>query len=244
MLKRVFTFLSISVFAAVTSAADTDDLLTRLRTAYPATQFDSAARTDLAGIFEVRMGANVAYTDAVGKLWIFGHLYDVAQSKDLTAERTRGAPREGARESASTMPAEAASLSTLRPEDAIVRIKGSGARKLILFSDVDCPYCMKLEKELAGLTDVTIFIYPVTFVSDGYRAGSVWCSTDRAGNWDRAMRGEEVLRQLGDCQTPLSRNTRTAMDLGVRGTPTMMRPDGTRLAGYSSASRIEAWLGH
>ncbi|MDK9702360.1 MAG: DsbC family protein [Sulfuritalea sp.] len=240
MLKPIIATLTLVLFAATSNAADTDDVLTRLKTQYPATQFDSVVRSELANIYEIRMGNNIAYTDAAGKLWIFGHLYDMAQSRDLTAERLKGkSPQDAAGMSGGdTKP----SLNALRPKDAIVRVKGKGTRKLILFSDVECPYCARLEKELSTLDDVTIYTYPVAFVSDGYRAESVWCSENRAEAWDRAMRGEEVLRHASVCLSPLSRNTKIAMDLGVRGTPTMMQMDGTRLAGYSSASRIEAWL--
>ncbi len=242
MLKRTITALSIAMVAATSSAADTVDVLARLKATYPATQFDSVGKTELTGIYEIRMGSNIAYTDAAGKLWIFGHLYDMAQSRDLTEERLKGKPGGELRDRSPDSSPQS-SLNTLHPKDAIVRVKGNGTRKLILFSDVDCPYCVKLEKELSSLDDVTIYTYPVAFVSDGYRAESVWCSPDQAGGWDRAMRGEDVLRQVPVCESPLSRNTKVAINLGVRGTPTMMKLDGTRLAGFSSASRIEAWLG-
>lgn len=238
MLRRTILLLLLAL-SVPAKADDAGHVLQRLKTAYPATQFDSVVKTDLAGIYEIRMGDNIAYTDAAGKLWLFGHLYDMPQSRDLTAERLKA---KAGREIPGALGAEAKPLSALRPEDAIVRVKGSGTRQLILFSDVDCPYCAKLERELDALDDVTIYTYPVAFVSDGYRAESVWCSVNKSENWDRAMRGEEVLRGPSACQAPLTRNTKVAIDLGVRGTPTMMRQDGTRLAGYSSAARIDAWL--
>lgn len=241
-------FAVLAVFASSVNAADDDLLLARLRASFPGTQFDSVRPTPLAGIYEVRMGSNIAYTDAVGKVWLLGHLYDRTTGRDLTSERLTevrlGDNAAPAPQVSAVAEAEApAGVGALKAEDAIVRVNGSGKRKLLVFSDVDCSYCKKLEAELAQLEDVTILTYPVAFLSDGFRAESVWCSSDRVEGWAKAMRGQDVHRQEGRCDAPVRQNTRTAMRLGVRGTPTMLRADGARLAGYASASRIDAWLG-
>ena len=48
--------------------------------------------------------------------------------------------------------------------DAIKVVKGNGKRKIAIFSDVDCPYCKRLEKkELSNVDNITIytFLYPL-----------------------------------------------------------------------------------
>ena len=35
----------------------------------------------------------------------------------------------------------------------------AAARTLAIFSDPDCPYCRRLEAEIKGLTDVTIYTF-------------------------------------------------------------------------------------
>ena len=46
---------------------------------------------------------------------------------------------------------------------AFKRVKGNGERKLVVFSDADCPFCAKLEKELKSVDNVTIytFLFPI-----------------------------------------------------------------------------------
>ena len=67
------------------------------------------------GVFEVAMGANLAYVDASGQYFLFGHLYDMKAQRDLTAERKDTLAR--------------ASTSTLPLADAIKDVRGRGSRR-------------------------------------------------------------------------------------------------------------------
>lgn len=241
-MRNLLLFLA-AVIAAIPAVAGETDVLAQLRAKYPSTHFDSATETPLPGIYELRMGDNIAYTNQHGDLWLFGHLYDMTANRDLTAERLNGNNKTA--QSVGTAPAmdtQDATGTNNDSADAIVRVKGTGGRTLVVYSDTDCPYCRKLESELAQLDDVTIVTYPVAFVSDGSRAEDVWCSSDRATAWDDVMRGKNIRRAAGACATPIERNTQRALKLGVRATPTLIRSDGERLAGMTSATRIEAWL--
>ena len=80
--------LTILAFMAGSSAfaASSLDLEKRLREQYPATRITSVRESPAKGIYEVVMGRNVAYTDEAGRYMVFGHLYDMKEQKDLTAE--------------------------------------------------------------------------------------------------------------------------------------------------------------
>ncbi len=69
-------------------AADTPatTLAKRLKELYPNTQVSTVIDTPVAGIFEVIMGRNIAYTDEHGRYFLFGHLFDMPAQRDLTAE--------------------------------------------------------------------------------------------------------------------------------------------------------------
>ena len=58
----------------------------RLQALYPSTRFGAVNPTPWPGVFEVVMGANIAYVDASGQYFLFGHLYDMKAQRDLTAE--------------------------------------------------------------------------------------------------------------------------------------------------------------
>lgn len=220
-------------------AGDTDNILKRLQAKFPATQIDSVSATPLAGIYEIRMGGNVAYTDATTDVWMFGHLYDMRTSRDITADRLVGIELP---------PANKTSASSQAPaqwpiEGAIVRVKGDGRKKLYLVSDTDCVYCRKLEGQLALLDNITIYTFPVALMGDSAKANAAWCASDRAAAWELVMSGARITASA-PCITPIRDNTAKAVAAGVRGTPTLIREDGERLSGYADARRIDAWLTH
>ncbi|MFX6895484.1 DsbC family protein, partial [Acinetobacter baumannii] len=91
------------------------------------------------GIYEVVMGRNVAYTDKDGRYFIFGNLFDMKTQTDLTTTPT------------SSNKVEVGFPNADRLKDAIKTVKGNGKRKLVVFSDPDCPYCQQLERNLQSI---------------------------------------------------------------------------------------------
>lgn len=177
------------------------------------------------------MGANLAYVDASGQYFLFGHLYDMKAQRDLTAERKDTLAR--------------IDFSALPLADAIKDVRGRGSRALAIFSDPDCPHCRRLEAELKGLSDVTIhtFLMPIASLHPQARAKAiaVWCAKDRLGAWQALMTRDQV-PPSADCAHPVDRNVALADRLGVTGTPTLVAADGRVLPGAASAEQINTWL--
>src|SRR5688500_7805457 len=73
--------------AAQTSPSTPTSMTERLQTLYPTTRFGAINTTPWPGVFEVVMGANLAYVDESGQYFLFGHLYDMKAQRDLTVER-------------------------------------------------------------------------------------------------------------------------------------------------------------
>lgn len=223
------------VVAAAPAPADLESLavLSSLRQKYPATNFTSVVKAPLAGIFEITMGKNIAYTDAEGRYLMFGSLYDMQTRQDLTA------PKRAA--------AEKVDVSKFPLADAFTRVKGDGSRKIYLFTDPDCPYCHDLENKIfTQLDNVTIFtfMFPIESLHPQAKAKaeSIWClpEADRAGAWDNMMRG--VMPAPQKCANPIDRNIGLAESLGVQGTPTMFSEDGRKMPGLGTLERLESWL--
>lgn len=204
----------------------------RLKSLYPATRFTQVSASPINGLYEVVMGKNIAYTDRTGRYFLFGHLYDMAEQQDMTAERMASLNR--------------IDTSALLLNDAIEVVQGQGERKLFIFSDPDCPYCRRLEDELPKLDNVTIytFLYPIGELHPqaGEKARRVWCTDDRAAAWEALMRQGRVPERVTDCQDPIARNVELAKQLGIEATPTLILEDGTLLPGYRTASELEAML--
>ena len=88
-IRTVLSALLITAALATPCAAQTNvhTVSDRLKSLYPATQFGAVSPTPWEGVFEVAMGSNLAYVDASGHFFLFGHLYDMRAQRDLTAER-------------------------------------------------------------------------------------------------------------------------------------------------------------
>jgi thiol:disulfide interchange protein DsbC len=219
------------VTQAAAAPADASTLFERLQALYPSTRFGAIHPTAWPGVFEVAMGANLAYVDATGRYFLFGHLYDMRQQRDLTAERKDAMAR--------------IDFGSLPLADALTEVRGKGTRRLAIFSDPDCPYCRRLEAELRGLDDVTIhtFLMPLASLHPAARgkAVSVWCATDRLATWQSLMLRDAMPPQA-DCPHPVDRNVALGEQLGINGTPTLIAGDGRVLAGAASRDQIEAWL--
>jgi len=220
-----------TVTQAAAAPADASTLFERLQALYPSTRFGAIHPTAWPGVFEVAMGANLAYVDATGRYFLFGHLYDMRQQRDLTAERKDAMAR--------------IDFGSLPLADALTEVRGKGTRRLAIFSDPDCPYCRRLETELRGLDDVTIhtFLMPLASLHPAARgkAVSVWCAADRIATW-QALMLRDALPPQADCPHPVDRNVALGEQLGVNGTPTLIAGDGRVLAGAASRDQIEAWL--
>jgi len=216
-------------------AAQADDgagsLEKRLKDLYPATRIERVQTSEIPTIYEVTMGKNSAYTDATGRYFVFGHLYDMKTQRDLTAERMEKQQR--------------IDFSQLPLGDAIKTVRGKGERVLAVFSDPDCPYCKRLEAELDKLDNVTLYIFP--YPLEGLhpeavdKAVAVWCAPDRASAWADLMKTGKVPAKR-DCENPIQRNIQLAQRLGINGTPTMVSADGRMLPGAAPGDRIEQWL--
>ncbi len=231
---RHLAALAFTAFTARAVPALADDAAAvqdTLRTLYPATRVDQVVASAIPGLFEVTMGPNVAYIDRSGRYFVFGHLYDMRTQRDLTAERKDGLGR--------------VDFAALPLADAIKTVTGAGRRVVAVFSDPDCPYCKALERELAQIDDLTVytFLYPLAAMHPEARsrAVAVWCAPDRAAAW-RALMQEGKAPPVAECAHPVERNVALAESLNIRGTPTLVAPDGRVRPGAGPASEIAAWL--
>jgi len=220
-----------AVTRASPGADDARSLIARLQALYPATRFGAVHTTAWPGVFEVVMGTNLAYVDASGRYFLFGHLFDMRVQRDLTAERKDALAR--------------VDFGLLPLADALTEVRGTGARTLAIFSDPDCPYCRRLEAELRSLDDVTIhtFLMPLASLHPAARgkAVSVWCAPDRLATW-RGLMLDDTPPPVADCPHPVDRNVALGERLGINGTPTLVAADGRVLAGAASREQIETWL--
>jgi len=214
--------------AAVPALADEEAVIKRVRERFPQALVDKVFRTPYPGLYEVLMDNKLFYTDEQVRYILVGNLIDVKSSQNLTQQRLRKL--------------SAIDWKELPLDLAIRKVKGDGSRRLAVFSDPLCQHCVTLEKELAKLTNVTIytFLYPIERLHRGSteRSRAVWCAPDRAKAWDDLLLNR-VEPKTKPCPDPIKKIEVVGTKLKVTVTPTLVFGDGTVVAGGINAQQIE-----
>ena len=217
-----------STLAMADEAAIRKNLPERLGNVPP---IDEVTKTEMPGLYEVRLGSEIIYSDEQGNFVIEGSLLDTRSRKDLTKARQEKL--------------SAFEFDKLPMKDAIVWKNGTGARKLVVFSDPNCGYCKRLEVDLQKLKNVTVytFLIPVLGADSSEKSKNIWCSKDQAKAWlGWMLEGKAPVRNMGACETPLDRNLALSRKHRVNGTPALVFPDNTRVSGAIGADDIEKRL--
>jgi thiol:disulfide interchange protein DsbC len=195
-------------------------------------QIDQVSRTPMAGIYEVRIGSELFYTDAEGNYIINGEMMDTRGRRNLTEERMDKLL--------------AIDFSQLPVKDAFVIVRGNGKRKLAVFEDPNCGYCKRFERDLQKIDNVTVYmyLYPILGPDSIDKSRAVWCAKDKANAWTGWMvRNEPLAKPDASCDAgALARNTEFGRKHKITGTPTLVFLDGSRVPGAIAAADIEKLL--
>jgi thiol:disulfide interchange protein DsbC len=214
--------------------ADEAALKKAIEAAYPKFKVESVVKTPYAGLYEVFMGGQIVYTDEKLTFLIAeGRLVDPKTKKDITGERLDELTR--------------IDFNSLPLHQAIKVVKGNGSRKLVVFSDVDCPFCKRLEQnELANIDNVTVytFLYPIEQLHPdaANKSRSIWCAPNRVKAWNDWVFSNQLPSGVAKCDVPLEKVGELAKKYGVSSTPTMFFSDGRRMLGAQPYKEIEASL--
>jgi thiol:disulfide interchange protein DsbC len=197
------------------------------------TKIDEVVKTAVPGIWEVRIGADLFYTDDQGSHLFTGELIDTRTRANLTKERIEKLT--------------AFDFAKLPFKDSIVIKQGTGARKMAVFVDPNCGYCKRFERDVASLKNVTVytFLYPILGPDSTTKSRDIWCAKDPAKAWrDWMLKGTVPPGNAGaKCDTAaLDRNTALGHKHRVDGTPATVFEDGSRAPGALPAEEIEKRL--
>ena len=195
-------------------------------------KIDEVREAPLKGLYEIRVGSDIFYSDAAGNHLIEGHLIDTRTKTNLTEARIAKLT--------------AIDFATLPLADAIVFKQGTGARKLVVFADPNCGYCKRFEKDLGSVKDVTVytFLFPILGGDSPEKSRDIWCAKDSTKVWrDWMVNGTTPPRNVGQCDTAaLARNTALGRRYKVTGTPALVFEDGKRVPGAMSPADVEKQL--
>ncbi|PUE08197.1 DsbC family protein [Limnohabitans sp. T6-20] len=193
-------------------------------------KIDEVSKTPMNGLYELRMGNDVMYSDAEGNFLIQGSLIDVKQKRNLTEERM---------EKLSSIPFDQLPL-----KNSFTQVRGNGKRKLAIFADPNCGYCKRFEKDLQKLENVTIYhlLYPILGDDSKTKSKNIWCAKDKAKVWnDWMINGTPPV--AANCDTSaVDANVEFGKKQRITGTPTLLFADGSRVPGAVPIAQVEKML--
>ncbi len=195
-------------------------------------KIDEVSKTAIPGLYEVRIGTELIYTDERGDHVIQGNIIDTKTRSDLTQARIDKIT--------------AIDFAALPLKDAIAWTQGTGARKLVVFADPNCGYCKKFESEMQQVKNITVytFLLPILGPDSTDKSRNIWCAKDSSAAWrDWMIKGEAAPRTMGGCDSSvLQRNLALAKKYRVTGTPALVFEDGKRVPGAMAPADVEKQL--
>ena len=184
-------------------------VLATLQRAYPQNRIRLARETAVPGFYEVILGEGVSYVfitpetlknldqiseknrDHYFRHWLFGE-----SQTDLTAPLKKLA--------------QMIDVQKLPIENAITREKGSASNTLYVFTDPRCPFCKKLETEIAQLDNVRIhtFLTPLTSLHPDAKeiSARILCAQNKVEAFEEVMLRDKEPKNEAQCQTRRTRN--------------------------------------
>ncbi|MGA7594891.1 MAG: DsbC family protein [Gallionella sp.] len=220
--------LIVALLLVISSAAHAgvNEIRQSLQSKFPGVgNIEHIVKTPYAGLYEVVIGDQLLYTDEHGEYIFDGSVIDAKTRRDLSEERRRVL--------------FAVDFDKLPLDLAVKEVKGSGKRKLAIFTDPNCPYCKRLEKELSGVTDVTLYLYLYPIFPGSHEiVRNVLCSADPAKAWNDWML-KKIRPANAVCKTQTDKVMALGQKLHVNGTPNLIFGNGIQAPGFLPAEELE-----
>lgn len=229
MKKFLLSVSLVSSMVVTVSAADTNAIQAQLKTMLPNAPEAIVTATPVEGLYQVQVGMTVVYMSTDGKYLFNGNLIELESKNNLT-DLAKSSARQGAMQNIS----ESSMI--------VYPAKGKQAHFITVFTDIDCPYCAKLHKEIPALNEAGIRVRYLGYPRSGmgspsyHKAVSVWCAKDRVKAMDDAMLGKQIESKV--CVNPVRDHMMEAERFEVNGTPNIILDNGELIPGYVPAKEL------
>lgn len=226
-------FVLSGLLASIASAETAQEMAVKklIEPQVEGTKVDSVTKMPFLGLFEVRLGTEIIYTDKDAKYLIIGRIIDAKTHQDFTKARLDDILK--------------IKFSDLPLDSAVKMVRGDGKRVIAIFEDPNCGYCKKLRHTLQGMDNLTVYTFMYNILSEDSTAKSknIWCSADRNKAWDDWMAdGKIPAAAPANCVTPNEKVFELGQKLKITGTPAIFFTDGSRIPGAVDSKGLEAKL--
>ena len=224
--------LAFSTTASAEALSD-DELKKRISSVLGQLEVKSVKTTPIPGIREIIVGSDVLYATEDGKHVIQGSIYNIEDGIVDVTEASRSALRNEL-------------MAAVTDEQTVIFGKDDLEDTITVFTDIDCPYCVKLHNEMEQYNSAGIRVRYLFFPRAGVgspsfaKAISVWCSDDREDALTLAKNGAPVDPRT--CDNPVQDHYNLGREVGVTGTPAIMLESGELLPGYIPADKLKTLI--
>lgn len=189
----------------------------------PGVKQEDVRPTPVAGIFEVRRGADIVYMSGDGQYVFTGDLYNIPTHNNITEAHRRVLRQK--------------LIDAIPESDMVIFSPPQPKYTVTVFTDVDCAYCRELHRQIAEYNRLGVRVRYIFYPRTGpnteswRKAEQVWCSTDRKSALTRAKLGQP-LDAKASCVTPVAREYELGKAIGLEGTPGIVASNGAMVGGY------------
>ena len=187
----------------------------------------SLKESKIPNLYEAMYGTEVVYVSADGKYFINGDMINL-ETRENVSNIAKQSVRKGIMEKQDNKP--------------IVFKAKNEKHKLTVFTDIDCPYCAKLHREVPQLNEAGVTVEYLMFPRAGIhsnsykKAVSVWCADDQQTALTKAKKREQIEEKT--CKNPIETQYNLGQEIGVNGTPALITKSGKLIPGYVPADRL------
>ncbi len=201
-----------------------------LKKRVPEAPVDAVRKAGYGNLYEVVAGGEIYYTDESASFLLAGSLLDLKTKQNVTEARLRQV--------------NAMKWGDLPLDQAVKITRGNGSRKIAIFEDPNCGYCKRFERDLLGVSDISVyvFLYPILAPDSVEKSKAVWCATDRAKMWLDHMTRDAAISGDTKCATPIDKILALGKEKRLTGTPTIIFENGERVPGAMTLADFEKKL--
>lgn len=210
--------------------ADMAGIRAQLEKKFPKEKILEVTKTPYSGLYEVDFEDSIVYTDEKLTYLISGNIFDMKTMQNLTEARAKKI--------------YAVKFDSLPFQYALKEVKGNGKRRIAFFTDPNCPYCKRLEKEVQNVDNVTVYRFVLAILPGSEeKTKNIWCSPNREKAWRDALLNGVTPPKAAPCDTKaLQEVAKLAQKLRINGTPAILFEDGTMNPGLMPSDEIEKQL--
>jgi thiol:disulfide interchange protein DsbC len=211
-----------------------DDIMNLLKEVIPDVKILEIHPAQVKGLWEVIIETKgrkgIAYIDFSKKYVVSGSIFNLKTKTNLTGERLSEINK--------------IDPSQIPLDGALLMGDKNAAKKVIIFTDPECPYCKKLHDEIKKVLekrkDIAFYIkmYPLTQLhpKSYEKSMAIVCEKSLA-----LLEDSFANKPLPEpkCKTSeVDENIKLGEKLGIRGTPAIILPDGIIIQGYKDADSL------